>query len=147
MITSKATTRWNGGLSDGSGRTALESGNAEVAVDWRRRSTGEGDSTTPEELLAAAHASCYAMALSHALEQRGTPPTALRADARVQFVPGEGVLRSMLTVHADVPGLDAQEFSDMAATAKDECPMSQALAAIEVSLESATLVGPGGDVG
>lgn len=147
MITSKATTRWNGGLSDGFGRTALESGNAEVAVDWRRRSTGEGDSTTPEELLAAAHASCYAMALSHALEQNDTPPTALRADARVQFVPGEGVLRSTLTVHADVPGLDAQEFTAVAEAAKDDCPMSKALAAIEVTLESATLVEPGGEVG
>lgn len=139
MITSKATTRWQGGLSAGHGRTSLDSGNADVAVDWRKRSTGEGDSTTPEELLAAAHSACFAMALSHALEQNGTPPVELRTDARVQFVPGEGITWSMLTVHAHVPGMSVLEFTRIAEQAKDDCPMSKALGAIDVSLESATL--------
>lgn len=139
MITSKATTRWQGGLSDGNGRTSLESGNADVAVDWRKRSTGEGTSTTPEELLAAAHSACFAMALSHALEQNGTPPLEIRTDARVQFVPGEGITWSMLTVHAHVPGMEVLEFTRIAEQAKEDCPMSKALGAIDVSLESATL--------
>ncbi len=140
MITSKATTQWQGGLSDGKGRTGAASGVfSDLPVDWRQRSTGEGASTTPEELLAAAHSSCFAMALSHALEQNGTPPVEMRTDARVQFVPGEGITWSMLTVHAHVPGLDPIAFSEIAEKAKDECPMSQALAGTEVSLESATL--------
>ncbi|WNM28724.1 OsmC family peroxiredoxin [Demequina capsici] len=139
MITSKATTRWQGGLSDGKGLTSLGSGTAEVPVDWRQRSTGEGTSSTPEELLAAAHSACFAMALSNALEQNGTPPLEMRTDARVQFVPGEGITWSMLTVHAHVPGLDPIEFGRIAEDAKDNCPMSKALGAIDVSLESATL--------
>ncbi len=138
MITSKATTRWQGGLAQGKGTTTLESGLASVPVDWRQRSEGLGSATTPEELLAAAHSACFAMALSHALEGNGTPPEDLRTDARVQFVPGEGITWSMLTVHAHVPGLDPLVFAEIAEKAKDECPMSQALA-IDVSLESATL--------
>ncbi|GMA37587.1 hypothetical protein GCM10025876_37910 [Demequina litorisediminis] len=88
-IHSKASTVWKGGLADGSGTTALASGVATVGVNWKARSEGSETTTTPEELLAAAHASCYAMALSHALGENGTPPTEISVEAEVTFVPGE----------------------------------------------------------
>lgn len=138
-ITSTASTSWKGGLADGSGHTSLGSGVASFNVDWKARSEGSDSTTTPEELLAAAHASCYSMALSHELGQHGTPPESVHVTAAVEFQPGEGVLRSVLTVEATVPGLDQELFGRFAEDAKTNCPVSKALAGIELVLASATL--------
>jgi len=139
-VESKATTKWYSGLSTGQGRVTMASGNGEFDVTWKARSEGVEGATTPEELLAAAHASCFSMAISHALEGNGTPPTWIEVQAQVTFVPGEGVTASMLTVHGKVSGIDQLEFSRFAEDAKDGCPVSKALAGVSISLESATLV-------
>ncbi|WP_084078337.1 OsmC family peroxiredoxin [Demequina sp. NBRC 110057] len=139
-VHSKASTVWKGSLTEGSGTTALASGVATVGVNWKARSEGSATTTTPEELLAAAHASCYAMALSNALGEKGTPPTEISVEAEVTFVPGEGVTQSVLTVKASVPGLDQVGFGEVAEDAKENCPVSKALAGVQISLESATLL-------
>ncbi|MDN4474414.1 OsmC family peroxiredoxin [Demequina sp. SYSU T00192] len=138
-VSSKAMTKWYSGLTTGQGKTTLASGNGEFEVDWQARSEGREKATTPEELLAAAHASCYSMALSFALEQNGTPPHWVQVEAEVKFEAGVGVKSSMLTVHAKVSGIDQLEFSRFAEDAKDNCPVSKALAGVDISLESATL--------
>ena len=139
-IASKATGVWQGGLSNGEGTVALGSGLGTFAVNWRARSAGEQGATTPEELLAAAHASCFSMALSHALEGNGTPPASLEVGAEVRFVAGTGVTSSTLTVRGSVPGIDQDQFATFAQEAKDGCPISQALAGVSISLAEATLV-------
>lgn len=138
-VTSSASTVWNGGLADGSGTTTLKSG-IETQVTWKARTEGSGQ-TTPEELIAAAHASCFSMALSHALGEAGHAPSTISTSAEVGFVPGEGITGSTLTVTATVPGLDQAEFERIANEAKAGCPVSQALAGIEITLASATLEG------
>lgn len=139
-IASKATGVWRGGLSDGAGTVALGSGNGEFGVTWKARSAGQQGATTPEELLAAAHASCFSMALSHALEGNGTPPASLEVNAEVRFEAGKGVTSSTLTVRGAVPGLDQDAFARFADEAKAGCPISQALAGVPISLAEATLV-------
>ncbi|WP_062517220.1 OsmC family peroxiredoxin [Demequina gelatinilytica] len=139
-VSSKAKAEWYSGLTTGQGKAHLESGNGSFDVNWKARSEGEAGVTTPEELLAAAHASCYSMALSFALEQNGTPPHWVKVDAEVKFEAGVGVKSSMLTVHAKVDGIDQLEFSRFAEDAKENCPVSKALAGVDISLESATLV-------
>jgi lipoyl-dependent peroxiredoxin len=135
-VTSEATTTWSGGLFDGGGSVALESSNqGPYAVNWKARSEGSTSVTTPEELLAAAHSSCFSMALSLALAQNGTPPTSIETTASVTFIPGTGITGSHLNVNAVVPGLEAADFDRIAAEAKSGCPVSQALA-IEITLEA-----------
>ncbi|WP_457100519.1 OsmC family peroxiredoxin [Microbacterium sp. P5_E9] len=135
-VTSEATTTWSGGLFEGGGSVALESSNqGPFAVDWKARSEGSTSVTTPEELLAAAHSSCFSMALSLALAQNGTPPTSIETTASVTFIPGTGITGSHLNVNAVVPGLEAADFDRIAAEAKSGCPVSQALA-IEITLEA-----------
>lgn len=85
-------------------------------------------------MIAAAHASCYAMALSHELTQAGTPPTQLRTSAEVDFTPGTGITAIRLHVAGEVNGLDAAGFAKVAQAAKDGCPVSQALKAVPISL-------------
>lgn len=138
-VTSKANARWAGALTSGAGSTALASGNGEFAVNWKARAEGEQGTTTPEELLAAAHASCFSMALSFALENNGTPPTSIEVAAEVTFVPGTGITTSVLSVSGAVPGISQEEFEAFAADAKANCPVSQALAGVEISLAGATL--------
>lgn len=139
-VSSTARTVWRGGLADGSGRTELvTSGTAQLDVSWKARSEGSDSVTTPEELLAAAHASCFSMALSKALGDNGTEPTELEVQAVVTFVPGTGVTESALTVTAQVPGLDDEGFGAAAADAAANCPVSKALAGVDIRLESATL--------
>lgn len=136
-ITSAATTTWNGDLATGSGRVALDSsGAAELPVNWKARSEGSTTTTTPEELLGAAHSACFSMALSHALTGNGTPPTSLHTEAKVDFQPGVGISRSHLTVTAVVPGIADADFLRLATEAKEGCPVSQALAGIEISLDA-----------
>jgi osmotically inducible protein OsmC len=136
-VTSEASTAWKGGLTDGSGTVTLVSSNTGTFdVNWRARSEGSTSTTTPEELIAAAHASCFSMALSHALGQNGTPPESIDTTASVTFKPGTGITGSHLNVNAVVPGLSAEDFEKIAEEAKVGCPVSQALAGIDITLEA-----------
>lgn len=136
-ITSEATTTWNGSLTEGSGNVSFSSSNlGTFAIDWKARSEGSDTTTTPEELIAAAHASCFSMALSHALAGNGTPPERVNTTASVTFKPGVGITGSHLNVNATVPGLTPEQFQEFAAEAKTGCPVSQALAGVEITLEA-----------
>ena len=136
-VTSEASTSWKGGLTDGSGEVSLKSSNqGRFAVNWKARSEGSTSVTTPEELIAAAHSSCFSMALSGALAKNGTPPESIETTASVTFIPGTGITGSHLNVEAVVPGLSPDDFTRLAEAAKEECPVSQALAAIEITLEA-----------
>jgi osmotically inducible protein OsmC len=136
-VTSKASAVWQGSLLEGAGSVTFESsGLGTFDVNWKARSEGSDSVTTPEELIAAAHSSCYSMALSHALAGNGTPPESLNTSAAVTFVPGTGITGSHLTVRAVVPGLDAEKFAELAEGAKAGCPVSQALAGIEITLDA-----------
>jgi osmotically inducible protein OsmC len=136
-LDSTASTRWQGDLISGSGITTLSSGAAgPLPVDWKARSQEHGSKTSPEELIAAAHASCFSMALSNALAKNGTPPTSLDVTATATFVPGTGITGMALVVSGDVPGLDDQGFREAAEGAKVGCPVSQALAGnVPITLE------------
>jgi osmotically inducible protein OsmC len=134
---SKATTVWQGSLTKGRGTTAPASGGFdEVEVTWQARTERTEGTTSPEELLAAAHASCYCMALAHGLTEAGNEPERLEATATVGFVPGEGVKGSLITVRGRVPGLDQAAFEEAARDAGRNCPISQALA-IEITVDAA----------
>ena len=132
-----ATTHWEGSLMEGAGRVTLESsGLGTHDVTWASRANEPEGRTSPEELIAAAHSSCFSMALSHALAQAGTPPTALDTSAAVTFQPGEGITGIHLTVRGDVPGLDADAFAQAAETAKANCPVSKALTGTTITLDA-----------
>ena len=136
-VTSEASTAWKGGLADGSGEVTLQSSKlGTFDVNWKARSEGSTSVTTPEELIAAAHSSCFSMALSHALAENGTPPESIDTTASVTFKPGTGITGSHLNVNAVVPGIDAEAFDAIAQDAKANCPVSQALAGIEITLEA-----------
>ena len=136
-VTSEATTSWKGSLTEGSGEVALETSNqGPFAVNWKARSEGSTSVTTPEELIAAAHSSCFSMAFSHALTQNGTPPESIETTASVTFLPGTGITGSHLNVEAVVPGLSPEDFARLADEAKAGCPVSQALAGIEITIEA-----------
>lgn len=127
-LDSTASVRWTGDLMSGSGTATLASGAAgPLDVDWKARSEESGGKTSPEELIAAAHASCFSMALSAALGRAGTPPTSLDVKATATFVPGTGITGMKLVVSGDVPGLSAEDFAEAANGAKENCPVSQAL--------------------
>jgi osmotically inducible protein OsmC len=98
-----------------------------VEVSWASRTKRAAGKTSPEELLAAAHASCYCMALSNELAQAGSPPERLEATATVDFEPGVGVKSSHIAVSGLVPGIDQRKFDEAAAAAGDGCPISAAL--------------------
>ncbi|MCS7482127.1 OsmC family peroxiredoxin [Umezawaea endophytica] len=138
--TRKATTHWEGNLLEGKGAVTLESsGIGTYDVSWPSRAEAANGKTSPEELIAAAHSSCYSMALSHGLAGAGTPPTAVDTSAEVTFQPGTGITGIHLTVRASVPGIDAAAFAEAAEGAKKNCPVSQALAGTTITLD-ATLV-------
>ncbi|MGH2900826.1 MAG: OsmC family peroxiredoxin, partial [Solirubrobacteraceae bacterium] len=125
---SSATTIWEGDLGHGSGVTTPASGAFPATeVSWASRTKRAAGRTSPEELLAAAHATCYCMALSHELGEAGTPPDRLEAIATVSFVPGEGVSSSQLVVSGTVPGIDQATFAAAAEAAGGGCPISGAL--------------------
>lgn len=134
-----ATAIWQGALKDGKGTLDTQSG-ALAAHGYSFGSRFEDESgrsgTNPEELLAASHAGCYAMQLSHFLAENGTPAKKLEATATVELVPGQGIKGSALKLVGDVPGIDPAKFQELAAKAKAECPISKALGAIEVTLEA-----------
>ena len=139
---SSATTVWEGDLAHGSGVTTPQSGAFDATdVSWASRTARAAGKTSPEELLAAAHASCYCMALSLELGEAGTPPDSLEARATIAFVAGEGVKSSHIVVSGHVPGIDQATFAAAAAAAGEGCPISGALKGnIEISVE-ATLAG------
>ena len=135
-----ATTRiaageWHGSLTEGSGKVTLESsGLGTFDVTWSSRAEQAEGRTSPEELIAAAHAACFSMALSSGLTKGGNPPATLNTRAEVDFQPGEGITGVRLHVTGDVPGLDAEGFRAAAEAAKVGCPVSKALAAVPISL-------------
>jgi osmotically inducible protein OsmC len=136
-VTSEATTLWNGTLTNGSGTTTLDSSHsAELPITWAARSEGSSNTTTPEELLGAAHASCFSMALAHALGGANFSPTSIQTTAAVTFQPGTGITGSHLLVSANVPNISEKEFERIAEDAKTNCPISQALAGIPITLEA-----------
>jgi osmotically inducible protein OsmC len=139
---SSATTVWEGDLPSGRGTTSAASGVlSDVEVTWPARTERTPGSTSPEELLAAAHTSCFCMALSNGLSKEGNVPERLEASATVTFVPGEGVKSARFVVSGRVPGIDQAAFEDAARDAGENCPISQALKGnIEIEVE-ATLEG------
>jgi len=134
----KAEVVWEGGLMNGAGTVVSNTSGAlpQLPVSWASRSEAPNGKTSPEELIAAAHAACFAMALSHELGQAGHDPERLETSSTVTFQPGEGIKSSALTVRATVPGIDADQFAQIAAGAKAGCPVSQALAGIEITLDA-----------
>ena len=130
--TRRAEATWNGDLVSGSGLVSAVSSGVftDLPVTWVARTEDAGGKTSPEELVAAAHAACYSMALSYGLGNAGTPPTRLDVSATVTFEVGDAgpkVASSALTVRGEVPGLDADAFRAAAETAKELCPISQAM--------------------
>ncbi len=140
-LKSTGRTHWDGDLFNGSGTTSLDSGAAQpMRVTWKARAEDHGGLTSPEELIAAAHASCYSMALSNTLAKNETPPTSIDAQATATFVPGEGITAMDIVVSATIEDISDEEFQELAETAKNGCPVSQALAGnVPISLQ-ATLV-------
>lgn len=134
-----ADAHWTGSLKEGNGTLDLQSGAfAGQPYTFKGRFVDEtGKSgTNPEELIAAAHAGCFAMQLSHFLAENGTPPERLDVTAAVELIPGTGITGSALTLRASVPGIAAEKFRELAEKAKEGCPVSRALGAISVTLDA-----------
>lgn len=135
--TRTAHTVWQGTLLEGTGEVTLDSsGVGQYPVSWPSRAEDPNGKTSPEELIAAAHSSCFSMALSNGLSQAGTPPTKLETHAEVTFKPGDGITGIQLTVRGEVPGVDEAAFVKAAEDAKANCPVSQALTGTTISLSA-----------
>jgi osmotically inducible protein OsmC len=135
----RAEVTWNGSLLQGSGRIDSTTSGVLGAQEltWKARAEDAPAGTSPEDLIAAAHAGCFAMALSHGLAEAGTPADELKTSATVTFQPGEGITRIALTVRGRVDGVDESAFREAAETAKTTCPVSQALAGVpEITLDA-----------
>jgi lipoyl-dependent peroxiredoxin len=135
----RAEVTWNGDLMSGNGRidSATSGAVGGLDVSWPSRSEEPNGQTSPEELIAAAHATCFSMALSHGLAQAGHTADQLHTSATVTFQPGEGITKIALSVEGRVPGMDEAAFEQAAETAKENCPVSKALAAVpEITLEA-----------
>ncbi|MFD4172111.1 MULTISPECIES: OsmC family protein [Streptomyces] len=133
--TRQAHTNWEGNLIEGKGVVTFDSsGIGDYPVSWPARSEQANGKTSPEELIAAAHSSCFSMALSHGLAGAGTPSTRLETKAEVTFQPGTGITGIHLTVVGEVPGLDEDAFVKAAEDAKANCPVSQALTGTTITL-------------
>lgn len=136
--TRSASTHWEGSLFEGAGTTTLESsGLGTFDVSWPARAEEPGGRTSPEELIAAAHSACFSMAFSNGLAKAGTPPTTLDTTAEVDFVPGTGITQIRLVVRGTVDGMSEEDFVAAAEAAKEGCPVSQALKAVEITLDAA----------
>lgn len=130
---------WKGNLTEGKGTLDTQSGvlkGSPYSFKMRFQDESGKSGTNPEELIAAAHAGCYAMQLSQFLAENGTPAAELDAKAVVTLVPGTGITGSAITLVGKVPGIDAAKFKELAEKAKAECPVSKALGAIKVSLDA-----------
>jgi osmotically inducible protein OsmC len=132
-----AKAHWEGSLLEGAGQVTLESsGLGSYDVTWAARTEPEASGrTSPEELIAAAHSTCFSMALSHGLAGAGTPPESIDTVANVTFQPGEGITGIKLEVTGKVPGLTAEQFAEAAEEAKKNCPVSQALTGTTITLD------------
>ena len=135
----RAQVTWRGDLLSGSG--TIESVTSGVlgglGVSWRSRSEDPGGQTSPEELIAAAHAACFSMALSNGLAEEGHAPERLETSATVTFQPGEGITKIALAVDGSVPGMSEDDFRKAAKGAKENCPVSKALAGVpEITLDA-----------
>jgi lipoyl-dependent peroxiredoxin len=142
MAVRTANARWDGALQDGSGTMALGSGAFEGQFSYASRFE-EGIGTNPEELIGAAHAGCFSMAFANTLATAGHDPQRIQTTARVHLVPAEegpSITQIELQTEGEVPGIEPDEFRQLAETAKENCPVSKALAGVDVSLE-ATLSG------
>jgi len=136
--TRNATTHWEGSLFEGAGQVTLKSsGLGTYDVTWASRAEDPDGRTSPEELIAAAHSSCFSMALSNGLAKAGTPPTALDTSAEVDFVPGTGITEIRLTVRGAVDGMSEDDFIAAAEDAKANCPVSKALTGTTITLDAA----------
>ena len=134
-----ATANWNGSLKEGNGALDMQSGAfAAQPYTFKGRFVDESgrSGTNPEELIAAAHAGCFAMQLAHFLAENGTPADVLDVTAAVELIPGTGITGSALTLEARVPGIDQAKFDELADKAKGACPVSQALGAIDITLDA-----------
>jgi len=134
-----ATAVWKGNLREGSGTLDTQSGvlkGTPYSFKMRFEDESGKSGTNPEELIAAAHAGCFAMQLSHFLAENGTPADELNAKAVVTLIPGTGITESAITLTGKVPGIDAAKFKELTEKAKAECPVSKALGAIKVSLNA-----------
>jgi lipoyl-dependent peroxiredoxin len=134
-----ASAKWNGSLQEGDGTMALGSGAYEGPFSFRSRFQ-DGDGTNPEELIGAAHAGCFSMALSAVIGEGGHTPDSIETSAKVTFDTGEGgprISHIELTTRGRVPGLDDAGFKEAAESAKANCPVSQALTGVEISLDAA----------
>ena len=129
MATKQARVSWKGDLENGTGMIEQVGSGAvgPLAVSWAARTGDEGGMTSPEELIAAAHASCFSMAFSARLAKAGTPADRLEVSARVTFVPGTGITTSEIDVTGVVPGISEEDFVTLADDAKENCPVSGAL--------------------
>lgn len=138
MAKRTAAVSWQGGLFDGAGviDSTGSGALAELPITWAARAESSDGKTSPEELIAAAHASCFAMAFSLLLAEGGTPPKRLDVRASVTFIPGTGITRSELEVEGVVPGLSEAAFLAKAEQAKANCPVSQALRGLEITLSA-----------
>jgi lipoyl-dependent peroxiredoxin len=135
--TRTANTHWEGSLTEGTGRVTMESsGIGSYDVSWPARSEEPNGKTSPEELIAGAHSSCFSMALSGALAKAGSPPQALDTKADVTFQPGEGITGIHLTVVGTVEGMSAEDFTKAAEGATENCPVSQALKGTKITLDA-----------
>ncbi len=136
-IIRNASAHWEGSLMEGAGKVTFESSDLGTHdVTWASRATESNGLTSPEELIAAAHSTCFSMALSHALAEAGTPAETIDTSAAVGFKPGTGITDITLTVTGKVPGLDAAAFEQAAQGAKENCPVSQALKSVPITLET-----------
>ena len=136
MTDRKATTVWSGTLFEGAGDTTFDSsGIGTFPVSWASRAEEANGKTSPEELIAGAHSACFSMAFSNMLAKNETPADRLEVSAVVTFVPGTGITRSAISVVGTVPGIDDARFQELAADAKANCPVSQALS-VEITLDA-----------
>jgi lipoyl-dependent peroxiredoxin len=141
MTTRSSSAEWRGNLKDGAGTMRLGSGAWQGAYSFASRFES-GTGTNPEELIAAAHAGCFSMALSHGLAQAGHAPKRVATTARVHLDKAEGgfaITRIELDAEAEVPGMDEASFRQQAEAAKKNCPVSKALAGAEITLKARLL--------
>lgn len=135
--TRSAHTGWVGDLPTGAGQVTLDtSGLGTYDVTWKARTEEAEGKTSPEELIAAAHSACFAMAFSHELAGAGHAADYVNTSAAVEFVPGKGITKSHLTLAAKIPGISQEEFDTIANGAKAGCPVSVALGGLEITLEA-----------
>ncbi|MEO9181249.1 MAG: OsmC family peroxiredoxin [Acidimicrobiales bacterium] len=133
--TRNARSHWEGSLMEGKGSVELSSsGVGTWPITWAARSDKADGKTSPEELIAAAHAACFSMALSHGLATSGHTATSINTSVEVDFQPGEGITAIRITVSGQADTLDAAGFASAAEDAKANCPVSKALAAVPITL-------------